>query len=308
MKISKVGGVIAAASNSAAFPLGQIGDISNIMRIVLSYQQAGIFPIVVVTGNQEDEVRYQLSSIGIVFLLSDETEAPELIKSARLGLSFLEDKCEKIVFTPVNVPMFSPKTLHALIEADGEIVTPSYHKKGGHPVCLSSDVVPDILAYKGGGGLRCAIASMEEKRQWVEVDDECILFTVHEEDKLKKYIDQHNREILRPAIKLSLERDSIFFNTRTKLLLLLVAHAHSLRSACDLMSISYSKAWDMINKLENELGYLLVLRKHGGKRGGRTDLTEEGYRFLKAYQAMEENIFDFTRKQFEDLLVKPGIL
>lgn len=53
MRISKVGGVIAAASQSVAQPLLQIGTIPIIRRIVISYQRAGIFPIVVVTGAAE---------------------------------------------------------------------------------------------------------------------------------------------------------------------------------------------------------------------------------------------------------------
>ena len=162
MKISSVGGVIAAASNSAAYPLLQLGTMTSIRKIVVSFKQAGIFPIVVVTGAQEREVRYQLSANGMVFLLSEETEAPELIESARLGLSFLEDKCEKVIFAPVNIPLFSPNTLESLIQANKKIATPSYQGKGGHPVCLTTSIISKGLAYQGTGGLRRAIASMEE--------------------------------------------------------------------------------------------------------------------------------------------------
>jgi len=55
MKISRISGVIAAASKKDAEPLLQIGTIPIIKRIVISFQQAGIFPIVVVTGAEEDE-------------------------------------------------------------------------------------------------------------------------------------------------------------------------------------------------------------------------------------------------------------
>ena len=310
MKISSVGGVIAAASNSAAYPLLQLETmISSIRRIVVSLKQAGVFPIVVVTGAQEGEVRYQLSANGMVFLLIEETEAPELIESARLGLSFLENKCEKIIFAPVNIPLFSPNTLDSLIQSKKRIATPSYQGKGGYPVCLETSIISKLLAaYKGVGGLRQAVASMEEEREWVSVEDPGILLTIYNRKELEEYIEVYNKEIIRPIVQLNMEHDSILFNTRTKLLLVLIAHTHSVRGACNLMSISYSNGWDMLNRIEHELGYLLVNRKHGGSKGGRTDLTKEGYDFLKAYQKMEENVSKFTKEQFKELLLKPGIV
>ena len=156
--------------------------------------------------------------------------------------------------------------------------------------------------------MRKAIASMEDERQWINVDDPGILLTIHNRKELEAYTEKHNKEILRPSVQLNMEHDTILFNTRTKLLLVLIAHTHSVRGACNLMSISYNNGWDMLNQIENELAYLLVDRKHGGRKGGRTDLTVEGYAFLKAYQKMEENVSKFTKKQFEDLLIKPGIV
>lgn len=50
MFVSNVGGIIAAASKESAHPLRKTGKIPAIKRIVLSMQQAGLFPIVVVVG------------------------------------------------------------------------------------------------------------------------------------------------------------------------------------------------------------------------------------------------------------------
>ena len=108
VKFGKVGGMIAAASKKDAAPLLQIGSISIIKRIVLIMQRAGVFPIVVVTGTEEQEVVHQLAPLGVIFLQHEQCDAPELFSSVKLGISFLKDKCDKVVFTPVNTPMFSP--------------------------------------------------------------------------------------------------------------------------------------------------------------------------------------------------------
>ena len=55
MFVSNVGGIIAAASKESAHPLRKTGKIPAIKRIVLSMQQAGLFPIVVVVGADDYE-------------------------------------------------------------------------------------------------------------------------------------------------------------------------------------------------------------------------------------------------------------
>lgn len=67
MKINNVGGIIVAASIKRARPMLQLGSIPIVKRVVLAFQQAGIFPIVIITGTQEDEVRHELSEYGVIF-------------------------------------------------------------------------------------------------------------------------------------------------------------------------------------------------------------------------------------------------
>ena len=307
MKISRIGGVIAAASKKDAEPLLQIGTIPIIKRIVISFQQAGIFPIVVVTGAEEAEVKYQLSSYGVIFIHNENCEQPELIDSVKIGLKYLLGKCDRMVFTPVNVPMFTPATLNSLIAANGDIITPSCNGKGGHPIILSESVVPEIIAYSGIGGLKAAISSMPDRRIFLPVDDPGIFISVRDCRQLEDYLAEHNRALLHPTVQLNLQKESVFFNTRIKLLLYLILDTHSVRSACDRMALSYGKAWDMLNKLEEETGYPIAERKHGGKRGGNTTLTPQGIQFLKTWQKLEDSIFQFTQKEFSSLFRDNGL-
>ncbi len=302
VKISKVSGLIAAASKKVALPMIQIGSIPIIKRIVLMFMQAGIFPIVVITGANEEEVRYSLSGSGVIFLHNENNEDPELFESVKIGLSYLKNKCDKIIFTPVNVPMFSPNTLKTLIDTEGDIITPSYKKKGGHPILISENTIPEILNYKGENGLRGAISSIECEHIHVDVNDEGILYSIHNYDNLIQHVNYHNEEILHPVISLSLEKESTFFNQNGKLLLFLISDTHSVSAACKLMSLSLSKGWNILNKLEKEIDCLLIERKHGGNHGGKTELTKAGYNFLKAYQVFEENIFKCVSEQFEIFL------
>jgi molybdate transport repressor ModE-like protein len=204
--------------------------------------------------------------------------------------------------------MFSPETLKLLMDRTGDIVTPMFEGTGGHPVVISSTVIPEILRYYGDNGLRGAIALMEDRRVWVEVADRGILNSIHNIEQLKASLEEHNHALLHSLVNISLVKETTFFNPRIKLLLFLIMDTNSVNRACDLMALSLGKAWDMLNKLEKELGYPIVERRHGGSHGGRTVLTEQGLAFLTAYQQFEHSIFQHAHNEFTRLFRTSHIL
>ena len=308
MRISKVGGVIAAASKKVAQPLLRVGAISVIRRIVITYQQAGVFPIVVVTGAEEDEVKRQLAGCGVIFLQNTEPEQPELLSSVRLGLEYLYGKCDRVMFTPVNVPMFTPTTLLTLMEHKEDIVVASYRGQGGHPVLIGENAIPSILRYGGGDGLRGAMAESDASHARVDVDDKGVVLSVHNAGELNAQLKEHNAAILHPVLHMRMEQETPFFNERLKLLLFLIANGYSIRKGCACTGLAYSKAWEMINQLEHNLGYLVVERQRGGKGGGGTSLTPEGERFLLAYQEFEETVHQIAQKEFRERFIYTKII
>ena len=57
----------------------------------------------------------------------------------------------------------------------------------------------------------------------------------------------------------------------------------SLLQAAKSMKMSYQKAWLIIRKSEEMLGFPLLERRVGGISGGGSQVTEEGLEFLKTY-------------------------
>ena len=308
MKTEQVGGVIAVAGSDAAMPMLQVGTIPIIQRIVITCQQVGIFPIVIVTGAENEEIKRQLSAFGVIFLNHTGTERPELMDMVRTGLEYLQGKCRRVAVTPVDVPMFSPATLGALMDAEGDIVAPSFGGKGGHPVVLSEAVLPGILAYRGENGLRGAFAACGCPRTWIEVEDRGVLANVRDQAELSSRLEEHNSAILHPVLHMKLEQESAFFSARLKLLLYLLGDNHNMRTSCACSGIAHSKAWDMINRLEQHLGYSVVERQRGGRSGGSTRLTPRGQEFLDAYQGFEEAVHRFAQTEFQKRFISTKII
>jgi len=58
----------------------------------------------------------------------------------------------------------------------------------------------------------------------------------------------------------------------------------SLHQAADQLSMSYSKAWRLIQIVEKRLGFAFLDKKVGGLSGGGSRVTPEGKEFLRRYE------------------------
>lgn len=298
----KTGAVIIAAGKRFSVhefeALTKVGSITSVRRIILTLQQAGIYPIVLVLGKNAEEVERQLAFMDVIFLRNEDYNNTEMFDSAKIGLSFIKDKCERVIFTRVDISLVTVETIKKIQSIEKEIVSPTYSGKSGHPLLINTEIIEDILNYKGNDGMRGAIKSKTFDREWVEVIDEGILYNVNELDCYDSLLENHNKQILHPYIKISIEKENSFFDARAKLLLILLNDTGSVKSACKQMALSYSNAWNIINNIEKELGYSLVDRKHGGKRGGETRLNSRGLAFLKNYIQYEKSVRDYANEEF----------
>ena len=84
------------------------------------------------------------------------------------------------------------------------------------------------------------------------------------------------------------------------LLLEEVNKSGSLNKAAIKLNMSYSKAWTIINRAENILGYPLLERRIGGVDGGGSYLTSNGRILVENYQ----NFCQEADKALEELQKK----
>ena len=306
--MKKTGVVIVAAgqvpAGSGVSPLQQLGSISVIKRMVLTFQQADVSPIVIITGWQSVELEQHLADYGVIFIRNENYQHSDKFTLACLGLRFLQDKCQQLFFTSVSIPMYTAATIRQMAGMNRRLVIPSYHGRTGHPLLLNAALIPSLLTYDEGGGMRAALHQMRTRRTYLEVEDEGILLDIGELQARGSFIEQHTRRLLHPFIRVSIERDQLFFNARARLLLQLIQEAHSVKEACRHMALSLGKAWNMLNAMEKELGFCVVERRRGGNRGGKTELTPEGRQFLADYQRFEQDIQKFAEGHFQKIFQK----
>ena len=82
----------------------------------------------------------------------------------KIGLNYLKDKCDQIIFNPANIPMFTSRTIENMLNYNEKVVSPSYNGKSGHPILIASELIPEILEYDGDMGMRGAIQKIGVER------------------------------------------------------------------------------------------------------------------------------------------------
>lgn len=288
------GAVIVAAGMSSRMgdfkPMLSIGSISIAQRIVATMQQAGVDRIVVITGFNADALERHLARSGVVFLRNEEYETTQMFDSACIGLRYLADKCRRVLFTPVDIPLFTAGTVETLLRCGAELACPVCGGERGHPIMLSPAVIERVLSDSGDGGLQGALGRCGFEEKLIEVPDAGILHDADTPEDYRGLLEYHNSQLIRPVVQVQLAKEKPFFDSRIAMLLGLVDETRSVRLACQRMQMSYSSGWNTINSIEEQVGYTLVARNHGGAGGGSSALTPEGRRLLDGFLAFEAEL------------------
>lgn len=299
----QTGAVIVAAGMSSRMgdfkPMLNIGSISIAQRVVATFQQAGIEKIVMVTGFNATALEKHLANNGIVFLRNEEYEHTQMFDSAKIGLEYMQDKCDRVLFTPVDIPLFTAATVHSLLERGADLACPVCQGQTGHPILIASHLIEAILKDEGEGGLRGALDRCGAAMREIPVADQGILHDADTPQDFKALLRYHNEQLVRPVISVELAREKPFFDSRVAMLLELVEETQSVRTACARMQMSYSSGWNLIRRLESQLNMSLVERSQGGAGGGKSSLTAEGKRLTEAYRSYSSAVKDAAAELYE---------
>lgn len=306
---NKYGAVIVAAGMSSRMgdfkPLLKVGNLTIIERVVSTMKSSGIEQIVIITGNNAKALEDYLKNQGIIFIRNEHYAQSQMFDSAKIGFKYLMDKCDKIVFTPADMPLYTSSTVKELMKSKAKVAYPVIKQRKGHPIMLDVTIVPSILSYNGDEGLKGALKHIDEK-EYIVVEDEGIFFDADTKDDYQKLLKIHNSQLHRIELDISLVKENTYFNSEVAHLLTMIDHTGSIRDACSKMNMSYSKGLKIINNLEKQLSNKVVLRKTGGVHGGYTCLSSYGKVLLKTYHefGIELNKLanDLFTKNFEDII------
>lgn len=104
-------------------------------------------------------------------------------------------------------------------------------------------------------------------------------------------------------VKVTIHKETSFFGPGIAHLIKNIDEIGSVKEACVSMGLSYSKGWFILNRAEQELGYPLIRRSHGGKDGGGASLTDEGHELLRKFDELESRVAAYAREAFDEIFM-----
>ena len=100
-------------------------------------------------------------------------------------------------------------------------------------------------------------------------------------------------------VKLTLCTEDRFFGPGVCELLERIRETGSIQAAAARMELSYTKAWKILNRAEQELGTSLITRVSGGRNGGSSTLTPAGEEAVKNFREMEGKLAAYADELLE---------
>ena len=77
----------------------------------------------------------------------------------------------------------------------------------------------------------------------------------------------------------------------------------SINKAAKKMGMSYKKAWEMINALNNQTVRPFVITQTGGDKGGGSTITAEAKQLIAYHQQLRKRFLSFLEKETKQLLL-----
>ena len=275
-------------------PLMRLGSSTIIENVIQNFQSADVTDITVVTGYKREILERYLAEKGVRLCFNRAYAETHMLESICLGLQQLGEDFDYVLITPGDVPLVKLETIRAMLKCSGEVVRVSLNGKAGHPVMLSRRIAEKLFSYQQDGGLRGFLEKYRDVTEYVDVDDQGILLKANtaEDYKNLRKLDIENKSSggLWLDMRVSINKKGFILTPETAQFMKMIDCTGSLRMACSAMYMSYTKGWQLLNRMEEELGYKLVARTVGGEKGGRSELTTEGRQLLKRYHRFMEEL------------------
>ena len=288
----KIGALIVTTvlsqSSGVAALLSEVGSITAGQRMISAFQCADVSLVGLVVGPEDKKSERQLAQNGVVFLRCK--NGADFFQGIQCGLSFMRNKFDRVFLVPGDTPLFLPKTIKVLLGSTANIAVPECRHVNGYPILLDKTAMDLILEQKDMNAADTAVRKSNLRIESICVEDSGILIRGHDMTHKNLLIQNHNNQLVRPIAEVTLCNGGPLFDSRLSMLLHLVEDTRSVQDACSLMQISYSTAWNMLNHVEDELGYPLVTRIRGGSTGSGSVLTGKGRALMVAYDQFSEHL------------------
>jgi|GEM_PF-227748 len=153
-------------------PLLKLGELTLAERAVLALRQGGCREIVIVTGYNAEQLKEHLQIYNPTYIHNENYATTKMFDSAKLGLAYLKNRCDKLLFLPIDTPLFSENIVKQLLAYPAQAAVPSYQGTTGHPLLLNASLIDKLLQHNGAGGMQGALLNAACTPDLLQTDEQ----------------------------------------------------------------------------------------------------------------------------------------
>jgi len=180
----RVAGLVLAAGSSTRMGeanklLLEVEGEAMVRRVARTAREAGLDPVVVVTGHEGREVAQAVADLGVE-TVENPNHREGLSTSLAAGLAALPEDHDAAAVLLGDMPFVRPETIQTLVaahrpETGASICVPVHRGKRGNPVLWARRHWTRMQAVEGDRGARTLLLERAEEVEEVEVDDPGVL-------------------------------------------------------------------------------------------------------------------------------------
>jgi len=176
-------------------PLLPLGKETVTDHVMATFLDCGV-DVLLVVGHRRDEIEAGIKKRDITIVYNPDYEQG-MFSSIQAGIRRLQTAHIGFFILPVDTPLVRPATIRRLMAAaaqnPGKIIYPVFGGKRGHPPLVPSSLIPSILGWGKGGGLKAVLGSQDKLALEQPVADSNILFDMDTPDNYSELLKRFHR-------------------------------------------------------------------------------------------------------------------
>ena len=151
-----------------------LGDHTFVMRILSVLHELDLDVPTIVLGKHAEQIREAVSSQGVRIIINPNPENGQ-ISSIRVAIAALDPACPGCLIWPVDQPMVSRSLVGELARvftsSHSPMIIPRCGETRGHPVIVSRQLFPELLASPLEEGLKTLVRKYAQRITMVPTDE-----------------------------------------------------------------------------------------------------------------------------------------
>lgn len=160
-------------------------------HVISVFQNAGLEEILVITGGAREQVEELVSNHNVRTVYNREYAVAEMLSSIQYGIRALTSQTRALLIGLGDQPQVQERSVRmiceAFVEAEFNIVLPSYKMRRGHPWLVARPLWDELLRMKPPQSPRDFLNAYQTDIHYVNVDDPNILADLDTPEDYRKW-------------------------------------------------------------------------------------------------------------------------